>query len=485
MLGRHLAVYLVPNAAQALASFGTVAILTRLLSEAEYGRYALVFAAMSLGHYLLLTWAEAAAARFYPEAEAKGEKPAHFATLLSAYAWSALAFAVVSACVVAFYPADAGLKLALAAAFGGAIARSGVKIALESRRMALEARRAAGLDTLHTLLGFALGVACVAFLAMGEEGPFIGMAIAAVVVLAIEGPALWAAARGGRTEPARVRDYMAFGLPLSLGLIMTLALTSGDRFMIAAYLGEAEVGAYAAGYQVAARILDIIFVWGASAAYPLLVSAWETGGREAAREAARAGYAVRLGLAAPAAVGIALVAVPLCDILIGEALREQAAMIAPWIALAGLLAGMCDYFSDAFLLAKKAMQRALLMLVPVVLNLGLNALLLPVMGLMGAVVATVLAYAAGIVLLALAGRRYVALPVPVGITVRIALACLVMAGVVSLVPAWGGLPELAVKAALGAVAYGLSALILDIADTRTRLQHLAQRLKARRTGASS
>ena len=64
MMGRHLVAYLIPNLAQAVASFGMVAILTRLLSDDDYGRYTLVYAAMTLAQYVSVVWIEAAAARF-------------------------------------------------------------------------------------------------------------------------------------------------------------------------------------------------------------------------------------------------------------------------------------------------------------------------------------------------------------------------------------------------------------------------------------
>jgi O-antigen/teichoic acid export membrane protein len=172
MMGRHLLTYMVPNLAQAVASFGTVAVLTRFLSDAEYGRYALVYTAMTLVQYLTLTWVEAAAARFYSDAVEKNDKPNHFATLLQASLWCSVAFGVLCVGIIALWPGDAALKLTLAAAFGGVLMRTIIKIALETRRMAQEANRFALVDTLHTLLGFGLAIGCVIALGMGPEGAF-------------------------------------------------------------------------------------------------------------------------------------------------------------------------------------------------------------------------------------------------------------------------------------------------------------------------
>ncbi len=475
MMGRHLLTYLVPNLAQAIASFGTVAVLTRFLSDAEYGRYALVYSTMTLAQYLTLTWVEAAAARFYGEAAEKNEKPNHFATLIQASLWCSVAFGVLCVAIITLWPGDAALKFTLAAAFGGTLMRTFIKIALETRRMAQEATRFAFVDTLHTLLGFALAIVCVIALGMGPEGAFLGLGIASLIVLCIEGPALLLATKGGRPDPSRTSAYFAYGAPLAGGLILNLALTSGDRFVIGAVLGEADVGAYSAGYQVAARILDIIFAWGSTAITPLLVAAYERGGAKDVLPIARDGYAVRLGIGAPAAIGIALLAQPICYLLIGESLRDRAAEIVPWIALAALMAGMCDYFSEAFMLTKKALERALLMLVPAILNIAINIVLLPRIGLMGAVVATVIAYAVGMILLAIVGRRHIALPIPLLETGKIAVACAVMAAVVHNTPSVGGFLDIILKATLGGIAYGCVALLLNLADARTKLNSLMTR----------
>jgi O-antigen/teichoic acid export membrane protein len=300
-----------------------------------------------------------------------------------------------------------------------------------------------------------------------------------LIVLLIEGPALWLAAKQGKPDPDRLKAYLAYGTPIAGGLVLSLVLTSGDRFVINYFLDEAAVGAYSAGYQVAARILDIIFVWGASAVTPHLIAAYERGGAQEAARVAPDGYAFRLGLGAPAAVGLALLAVPICDVLIGESLRDRAAQIVPWIAVAALMAGMCDYFSEAFMLAKKALQRTILMLIPAVLNIALNILLLPRIGLIGAAIATVAAYFVGMVVLALVGRRYVKLPVPIIETSKIAFACACMAAIVLALPDLGGFLEIIVKAGLGAIVYLCVALFLNLANARTRINAIFERFARR------
>ncbi|MEN9874443.1 MAG: hypothetical protein RL186_1340 [Pseudomonadota bacterium] len=479
MMRRNLLIYLLPIIAQALASFGMVAILTRVFSDADYGRFTLVFTTTTIAHYLTLTWVEAAAARFYGTADSNGDKPDHFATLLVSFGLSGVVYIVLAIGFLLWWPADGAMTLALATGASVIIFRSLVTVALETRRMAQQAKQFALGEAIYTLLTFALGIVFVTALSMGPEGPFVAMTLAALVVIALEGPNLLASAKGGQASLSRAATYFRYGAPLSAGLLLHILLSSGDRYVIGAYLGEGAVGVYAAGYQVASRVLEMIFSWANMAVTPLLIAAYERGGEAEARRVAPFGYALRLGVGAPAAVGIAMLAQPICAILIGEALRDRAAEIAPWIAAAALLAGMSAYFSDAFMLAKKTVLQTVLLLCPVAVNLALNVVLLPVLGLRGAIIASVIAYGLTALLLAVVGRRFVKLPIPLLVSCKIVLACAIMAGVLVVLPEFEGVFGLLYQVVLGALTYVICAYLLNIADIRAHVQTALIKFKLR------
>lgn len=472
---KHLLAYLMPNLAQLISSFGTVAILTRYLNSAEYGRFGLVFTAATILYYVFLTWAEAAAGRFYARAREDNNTNNHFATLLFAFIANCALFFVLSVLVLWLYKTDKATHMAIATAFSGAMVRSLLKIGLETRRMDLQSMRFASVETLHILLGFALTAFGVIVLEMKQDGPFIATLIAAMVALMFEIPSIFKHSNGGQFQKPLINEYLRYGYGIAIALILTTILNNGDRFVIAAILGEAKVGAYTAGYQVAARILDIVFFWSASVTFPLLVNAFESGNKEEFRKAAINSFSLKLAIGAPTAFGIALVSAPLCEILIGPEMRAEAIYIAPYIALGGLLFGMSEYFSDAFLLSKKVGQRVALLVFPTLLNIGLNFLLLPRIGINGAIVSTNIAYATSLILFAILGRKYVKMPIPWGEMGKIALAIFAMCGAVIALPDIGGLPELILKATIGAIVYALMALWLNFAQSRQKLESYLKR----------
>ena len=204
----------------------------------------------------------------------------------------------------------------------------------------------------------------------------------------------------------------------------------------------------------------------------------------AAAVAAREQLSTFLLVGLPAAAGVALVARPLSEVLIGEDLRTAAASVTPWIALSALLFGLTAYyFGQAFTLGKKTRRLLLAMAIPAGLNVILNLILVPRFGLMGAAWATAASFGLGMFATMLIGRRVVALPIPWESLARCVVATGIMALVVSRLPAIGGLGELILDAGVGAIVYAAAALTLNAAGVRTVALGLMAGRRLRRAAA--
>ncbi|WP_293611181.1 lipopolysaccharide biosynthesis protein [Ponticaulis sp.] len=484
---RHLFGYLPVNLVAALVAFGGVFVFTRLLGADEYGRYALALSTMHLMHTFTLTWVEAAGYRFNAEAEAKGGLPHHYRTALTLSMVSFLpAFLVLG--IVWFMVSNAPefrsvLPWLLILMPVSTIAN----LAQQSHKAAQRIKRYSAVEMGRVLGGFTIGVGLAAFAGFGAAAPLAGMTVAFSIAGLTEGYWLWKGSRGGQVSKSDARRYFAYGFPISAALVLDLILSASDRFLIALFIDEAAVGAYAAGYGVADKTVLMLCAWAAMAGSPLIMAAFEKDGKEAAEKAARSMAQSMILIAIPAAAGIALTAGPLAGVMIGEDLRAQARHIIPWIAFAGLFNGMLiHYFSEAFQLAHKTAERALIMLIPAGLNIVLNIILLPRLGLMGAVYATVGCYFAAVVLLALLGRRHVALPVPLADLGKVLIACAAMAGVVNLIPDLSiDLIELVLEAGFGVVAYALCVASLDAAGARGMALKLIDKVRSRLKGGQA
>lgn len=468
--------YLPANIVQGLVGFVAIVLFTRLLSPADFGRYALAFSVLTLAHVAVFTWMEAAMARFWASGRPGADLAGHFASLYRAAMWLSLAFIPVVAVVLWLWPADPLLKYALAAGLAGCPVRAFVKLAQERYRAAGEVSKAANLDMAVTAGGLAIGVG-FALGGAGGAAPLLGLALAPLAALPFILPGELREARGGTVDRARLRSYAIYGFPIAASLALTVVLASTDRFLLAVYMDEAAVGAYHASYSIANRTLDVLFLWLGTAGQPALVMALERGGLESLRIAAREQLSTFLLIGLPAAAGVALVARPLAEVLIGENLRSAAASVTPWIALSALLFGLTAYyFGQAFTLGKKTHRLLIAMAIPAGLNVVLNLILVPRFGLIGAAWATAASFGVGLLATWLIGRRVVALPIPWASVVRCGVATAIMALVVSRLPSIGGFGELALDATVGGIVYAAAALTLNAADVRD----VALRVLARR-----
>ena len=472
-LTRHLAGYLPANIASALASFGAVYVFTRLLGAEEYGRYALMLSVMALIHTLTLSPGEAAAYRYTGQARTRGQQALsdHFATvqavLLRSLVLAAVAM-IILALAVSQLPSYLGILPWVAVLLP---LNTLIQATLEAHRASQQVPRYVLVFSFRLLAGFGLGAMIAWLTGLGAAAPFAGLTLAALIVAIPQLSWLMRAARGGTASPERIRAYYAYGLPIAAALSLDILLSVADRFLISLFLGEAAVGAYAAGYGVADKTILLLCAWAAMAGAPLVLAAFEEDGPEAASAQARSLVSTILFIGVPAVTGLALVAEPLAEALIGEDVREGATRIIPWIAFAGLMNGLLmHYYSEVFQLAQKTGEQAILMLIPAGVNIAANLLLIPSLGIIGAVIATIVSYALGILIIALRGRRYIAFPFPVWPALKIGLAALAMWPATAFIPEFGSWAELICKAAAGAVVYAAAALLLDAGGARSFVQ---------------
>lgn len=482
-LGRTLLAYLPVNLANVLVSFGLIVILTRLLSAEEFGRYALAMITLQFAHMGAFTWLEAAMARFQARAERDGDEAAHLRTIYALGAGlGALATALFLA-LVYLLPLSRDMQTVLAFALGSAGLQVVFNLGMEAHRAAHRVIRYSLTYSGQTLLSFTIGIALVMLTPLREAGPFLGIIIGLIVGLVIDLPGMLSRQKGGTFQVGRARNYAAYGLPLCVSLLLGYTLNSSDVYIIAALMGEASAGHYNAGYNLANRSLEILFVWVSMAMTPTVIAAFEQQGSDASQDVMRSYGAGLLWIVMPAAVGIALVSKD-AGFILGESVRVEAVQIMPLIAFAGLMNGIVTYYVQrAFMLSGRTQDVVWLMIPPVVLNIALNFVLIPRFGLMGAVASTLAGYGLALILSVLVARRHYPLPLPVKAAAQIALACGVMAVCVQALPLSDykpGLMTLLIKASVGGLAYLVTCWLINAADCRTLVRTMLDKLAARR-----
>ncbi len=481
MFSKGLLGYLPANVLQGIVGFATLMAFTRILTPSDYGAYVLALGVSSIAYTLVFTWMESAMARFYPaERNADPDAPLLYGTLYRLFGVIAAAFLMLLALVAALWPAqDSGqgaLKLAIVVGLAATAPRSLVKLVQEQRRSVGRVRAASGIDMLMTGGGFALGLLFAA-LGLKSAAPLAGTGVMAVLVMPFFVREDWGRAWKGQFSAKAAKVYSQYGYPISLSLIMTIVLYTADRFMIAHFLSQADAGAYHAGFSIASRVIDVMFVWFGAAGAPAMIHALETGGPRGLDTEARRQIVLMALVLFPAVAGVISVAGPLSTILIGEGLRGRALAITPLVTAGALLAGLNNgYFLLSFTLAKKTRLLVVAMFVPALANIALNWVLIPRMGLIGAAASYLISFAVGIAAAWALGFKAQPMPVPVLQLSKIAGAAGVMALALGLIPPLGVALDLALKPGLGLLIYGALAYGLDLGGARGFVQKARLRL---------
>jgi O-antigen/teichoic acid export membrane protein len=219
------------------------------------------------------------------------------------------------------------------------------------------------------------------------------------------------------------------------------------------------------------------------AAYPLAVAAADAADRPVFEALCRRHLSLLLGLAVPAGVGLAVLAPGIAVMMFGSEIGADAAVLMPIIAAAVLLGGIkAFYFDLSFQLGRATRQQLAVVLVAASTNLLLNLLWIPRMGALGAALATLCAYAGGLVLSVVLGRRVLPLPVSPGDALRILLCVAGMAAVLLPGRRLGTVTALAFHIVGGALVYLILVLLVNPLDSRAAL---VTWWASRRKGAAS
>lgn len=461
--------YIPVNLANFVVSFGAVTILTRILSDNEYGRYVLVIAILNFVHMGLFTWLEAAMSRFHERASVDDNLSTHFKSLYTFAFGLILVIVPLSLILIYVLPMDDRLTMLLTFGMVGTSIQLFHGITMEGHKAAHRIGRYSGVYSTEIILKFILGVIIIMMTPIQELGPFIGIVIAASIAVLIELPGMLKRSKGGRFDKKLIREYFNYGGPICFSLILGYALVNGDLFFIRYFINDAAVGGYGAGYSFANTFLSYIFVWLSMAVMPTAISSLERQGKETATQVLLDYGNILIVVTMPVAVGIALVSKDI-GFIMGEPVRETAVMIMPWIAIAALLNGFINlYIYQAYVLAKKLNILAILMVPPVLMNCALNIWLIPIHGLYGAVISTLCAYTLGVILCIIGAKRVFVLPLPLIAFLKTSLSCAAMTLIVlslNLPEAWPDIVTLAIKAGSGAIVYVVMTYLLNPANIR-------------------
>lgn len=196
---------------------------------------------------------------------------------------------------------------------------------------------------------------------------------------------------------ARMKEYLKFSLPTVGSNIAAWIVNSSDRYVIGILLGVTFVGYYNPGYLMGAIIL--MFMAPVDFVLVAVVSRYYDEGKiDVVRNLFK--YAIKyfLLLAIPAFCGLSILSKPILTVLSTPEIANQGYLITPFIAFSMVLSGIGGIaIGKSLYLAKKTYISMINTIMTAGINLGLNIMLIPRIGIIGAAIATLVAFSAGFI----------------------------------------------------------------------------------------
>ena len=307
-----------------------------------------------------------------------------------------------------------------------------------------------------------LTLVCTLVLAgYGILGATIGLLVTDVVLLIIMSILIVSEIGVAVPKFRHLREYLSFGLPTVPGNLSSWVVNSSDRYVIALFLGTAYVGYYSPGYTLG-NIVNM-FIAPLSFMLPAVLSKhYDDGNLNDVKTILSYSMKYFLALAIPSAVGLSLLSKPLLTILSTPEIAAQGYLITPFLALSGLLFGTFAITAEILVLEKKTTITGTIWIVAAILNFGLNIIFVPILGIIGAAVTTLLAFSLAFVLSTYYSFKYLVFDLNAAFILKCIIAAAIM-GVVVVIGGSrisGGLVSILLLVIISALVYTAGLIIL-------------------------
>ena len=255
-----------------------------------------------------------------------------------------------------------------------------------------------------------------------------------------------------------MKGYLSFGFATMADGFAYWIITSFDRYLIGFYLGIVFVGyyapAYSIGYILSVFIFPLSFVL--SAVLPKL---FDENNMEEARNYLRYSLKYFLAIIIPATFGISILSKQLLAVFSTQEIARHAHAVVPFIAASIFLYGISYFFSQILVLAKRTKLIAFIWAFAALLNVALNIIFIPLWGILGAAITTLLAYLSAFLLMHHFAVKEFTFTIEWGFISKALLSSLIMVSFI----VWlnvRGLPGLLVAVPSGAAVYFASMVLL-------------------------
>jgi O-antigen/teichoic acid export membrane protein len=299
-----------------------------------------------------------------------------------------------------------------------------------------------------------LNTALVAYFVLsgyGLEGAVIALLLQQLVVFSIMMCLIVAEIGFAIPKFTGVRQYLDYGLPLVPGTLSGWIVNSSDRYLIALFLGAAAVGYYSPAYTAGTTIAMIAAPL-ATLLPSVLSKHYDENNMADIRTILTYSLKYYIGIALPCVFAVSVLSKPILLVLTTQQIATNGYLVTPFVAAGSALLGAYSVLVTIIALKKKTAIIGTIWLLSAALNFGLNLVLIPYLGIVGAALTTFLAFLLAFVLTTIYSFRYFTFDVNGGFIVKSVCGSIIIA-LFLLVWNPSGLLSILVSIALAAVVY--------------------------------
>ena len=274
-------------------------------------------------------------------------------------------------------------------------------------------------------------------------------------------------------------ELLRFGVPMMIGYELSgIVLSVGDRYVIEGLLGEAPLGLYGAAYNLCQYVQALVIVSVGQAIMPIYMQMWEQKGPVETSAFISRSLRTYVLFGAPVIGGLAAVGPELLPALASNKYASASAIL-PWVIAGMVVDGTNSMVGAGLFIHRKTRVIMTIVLSCAVLNIVLNLLLVPRIGVIGSAMATLICYAAAAFAMASAGRHLLPVAIPFGTIARAGLVSLIMYAALIWVYPGHRLATVGVRLVVGGPFY-VSLMMLIDADARAIVQGALGRFRRER-----
>jgi len=396
ILAKHSALYTLGNIAPKIGAFLLLPIYVRFLSQADYGSVALMTSLAGILAIVYHLGVDGALMRLHFDTEGRARSRLYLTvaafTLVTSTVLTGVAALTLGPTFESLFAGTPFVFLGLLAlllAFAGSLHF----IPSVLFRASGQAGRFLAVNLGSFGLSSVMSLVLVVVFDLGAAGVLLGQLVSNVTIMAVS---IVIVTRLGRLEfdVGALRASLRLGLPLLPHALSAWALRLADRWLLALFLGlpmieaRSQIGVYAVGYQLGFIVTVVISSFNA---------AWSPYFfRIADRPQAPRFYADMTNVILAGVLVLAVAASALAPEIVALVARpgyEGAADVLPVIAFACVIQGAYTMFVTVVFFVKRTGPLAFITFGSALLNVLLNVLLIPGLGIMGAAWATMGAYA--------------------------------------------------------------------------------------------